>query len=156
MSSQALKIKKQAGLLQIGRNVFLNAQGKLSNGSSSLTLNDGGIVLDGSIVLPHSTSTQITDATADVALDGGSGVITTVASTLAAEASITFTVSNASVEADSVVLVSIVDYSGVYSTNGIPIVAVKSIVQGGFDIVLINAHGVNPLNGTLAISFLVV
>jgi hypothetical protein len=154
--SQSLQIKKQAGLLQVGRNVFLNSQGKLSNGTSSLTLSSAGIVLDGSITFPHSIITQTTSQTADVIVDGSSGVISTFASAVVAEASITFTVSNENVAADSVVLVSIVDYSGVFSTNGIPVVAVKSVVEGGFDVVLTNAHGVNALDGTLKIAFLVV
>jgi hypothetical protein len=154
--SQSLQIKKQAGLLQVGRNVFLNSQGKLSNGTSSLTLSSAGIVLDGSITFPHSVITQTVSQTADVIVDGSSGVISTFASAVVAEASITFTVSNENVAADSVVLVSIVDYSGVFSTNGIPVVAVQSVVEGGFDVVLTNAHGVNALDGTLKIAFLVV
>lgn len=148
--SQSLRVKSKTGLLQVGRNVTLNDQGTLSNGTSSLSLSSGGIVL------PHSSVTQLTSATTGVETEGSSGVITTFASTLASELSSSFTVSNESVTADSVVLVSIVDYSGVYATNGLPIVSVNSVVQGGFDVVLINAHGTAPLAGTVSISFLVV
>jgi NADPH:quinone reductase-like Zn-dependent oxidoreductase len=154
--SQSLLIKKQAGMIQVGRNVFLNSQGKLSNGTSSLTLSSAGIVLDGIITFPHSVITQTTSQTADVIIDGSSGVIGTFASTLAAQSSIAFTVSNENVAADSVVLVSISDYSGEHSTNGIPAVAVKSVVEGGFDVVLTNTHGANALDGTLKIAFLAV
>ena len=161
--SQSLQIKSQSGLVQVGRNVFLNNLGKLSNGASSLTLSNNGnivlsgkTVLDGSIVLPHSNITQITDGTTRVEVNGNSGVITTVTLTSLAEANISFAVSNSSVVLGSVVLVSISDYTGIFTTNGIPVLAVKSVVAGGFDIVVANVHGMNALNGALKISFMIV
>lgn len=145
--SQDLSITKKAGLLQVGNNVFLNSSGTITNGTGSLTVSSGGIVL------PHSNVTQITSSTTSVTVVGSAGIITTFSSTLAGVTSEEFTVSNSSVTADSVVLISAVDYSG---TTGIPVLRVNSIVQGGFDIVITNAHATAPLNGTLSISFIIV
>jgi hypothetical protein len=66
---------------------------------------------------------------------------------------VTFTVNNTAIDADSVVLVGIVNYAGTYVTNGIPIVSANNCVAGtSFDIKLTNA-GANSLSGVLKIGF---
>jgi hypothetical protein len=66
---------------------------------------------------------------------------------------VTFTVNNTATDADSVVLVGIVNYAGTYVTNGIPIVSVNNCVAGtSFDIKIVNA-GANALAGVLKIGF---
>lgn len=150
MPSQALEIKQKAGLLQIGNNVFLNSSGSIINGDNSFTVSSSGIVL------PHSTVSQETNSSTSVTVSGSSGIITTVVLDLEANETDTFTVSNSSVTENSVVVVSAVNYTGTYGVNGIPVVSVNSIVQGGFDIVVINAHSTTSLNGSLSISFIVV
>lgn len=67
---------------------------------------------------------------------------------------VTFTVNNTAVDADSVILLGIVNYSGTYVTNGIPIVSVNNRVAGtSFDIKITNA-GANAFAGILKIGFL--
>jgi hypothetical protein len=99
------------------------------------------------------TATQGTSATTTVVLNSGKGVITSFASTLAAGASSRFTVTNTYAVAGAFVQVSVVDYSGTFTTNGLPIVAADTVTTGSFDIILANAHGANALSGTVGILF---
>lgn len=108
------------------------------------------------LIVSKSNVTQATSITTGVTVNAHAGIITTVSSTLAAEATAEFTVTNSKVLAGSAVLVSIVDYSGTYGTNGIPVVSVDSIAAGSFKIDLSNVHGTNALAGVVKISFLVV
>jgi len=148
--SHDLSSKKQAGLLQIGNNVFINSNGSISNGGNSLTVSQDALVL------PHSVITQEPDIDSSVSVSGSAGIITTVSSSLAALGVQTFTVSNSSVSPESVIVVSTVSYTGTYGTDGIPVVSVSSIVQGGFEINIVNAHATAPLDGSLSISFIIV
>lgn len=148
--SQSIKTVKQVGLLQLKNGVSLNDQGVLKNGTSSFKVSSSGVELS------HSNVTQGTSATTAVTVAGSAGVITTFASTLAAVSSESFTVNNTAVSADSVVVVSIVDYSGTYGTNGLPSVAVSSVAAGSFAVNIINSHATAPLAGTLEISYIVV
>lgn len=100
--------------------------------------------------------TQATSITTGVTANGSAGIITTVSSTLAADATAEFTVTNSAVAATSVVLVSIADYAGTYGTNGIPVVNVDSIAAGSFKVDLSNVHSTNALSGVVKISYLVV
>jgi hypothetical protein len=82
------------------------------------------------------------------------GLITCFTSVQATLTAVTFTVNNTAVDADSIVLVSICNYTGTYVTNGIPIVSVNNCVAGtSFDIKIVNA-GANALGGVLKIGFL--
>ena len=91
-----------------------------------------------------------TTATA-VTANGAVGLITCLTSTLAALTAVTFTVNNTATDADSVVLVGIVNYSG---TTGTPIVRANNCVAGtSFDIVITNAHATVAFNGILKIGF---
>jgi hypothetical protein len=99
--------------------------------------------------------TQITSATTGVAINGNSGVITTVSLTNAAGVATKFTVTNPAVNANSTVLVGVVNYAGAYSTNGIPIATVNNVVAGAFDVNVINAHSANALNNVVKVGFMV-
>jgi hypothetical protein len=82
------------------------------------------------------------------------GEITCFTSVQAALTTVTFTVNNTAVDADSVILVSIVNYSGTYVTNGIPVVMVNNRVAGvSFDIKIVNAHATVALGGVLKLAF---
>jgi FMN-dependent NADH-azoreductase len=95
--------------------------------------------------------TQITSGVTAVTANGEVGLITTVSLTLAAANAGTFTVNNTGTDADSCVLVGIVNYSG---TTGIPVVRANNCVAGtSFDIVVWNLHASNALNGILKIGF---
>src|SRR5436853_1359477 len=65
--------------------------------------------------------TQATSTTTAVTANGGSGVITTFSETAAAGATVTFTVNNTGVKSSNAVLVSLMNYSGTWVTNGDPI-----------------------------------
>jgi ketosteroid isomerase-like protein len=111
-------------------------------------------LLVGQLPATDVTVTQATSPTTAVTANGDSGLITTFNETLAAATSLTFTVNNAAVDADSVILVCIDNYSGTYVTNGIPVVSVNNMVAGtSFDIKLTNVHAANALSGTLKIGF---
>ena len=86
----------------------------MDNGSRAYTIAIIAIVLAILAILysfmtslrSYGTVTQGTSATTAVTSNSSSGVITTVALTLAAAAEATFTVNNSSVKADSVVLIT--------------------------------------------------
>jgi len=102
------------------------------------------------------TVTQGTSATTTVILNSAKGIITSFASTLAAGASSRFTVTNTYATAASQILVSVIDYSGTFTTNGLPIVAIDTRAAGSFDIILANAHLLNALAGTVGIQYEIV
>lgn len=97
--------------------------------------------------------TQITSVTTGVTLSVLKGVITTFSHTAAAYASNTFTVTNTYVGANSKVNAWIQNYSGTFTTNGLPTVYVDNVTAGAFDITVSNLHNANALSGTLAIGF---
>jgi hypothetical protein len=100
--------------------------------------------MDVSVTQTGTTATAVT-------ANGEVGLITCVSSTLAALTAVTFTVNNTGTDADSVVLVGIVNYSG---ANGTPNVRVNNCVAGtSFDIVITNTHATVALNGILKIGF---
>ena len=95
--------------------------------------------------------TQTVSGVTPVTAQGQVGLITTVSLVLAAATAGTFTVNNSAVDADSVVLVGISNYSG---TTGIPVVRVNNCIAGtSFDIVVWNLHATLALNGILKIGF---
>jgi hypothetical protein len=140
----SISITKKVGLLQVGRDVTLNSAGTLSNGTTSLSLTEG-------LVLPKSSPTQITSIATGVAATERSGVITTVSSTLVADASATFTVTNAKVVEGSVVLVSILEYAGA----GYPIVR-AAVSAGSFNVTVTNGHSSAALDAAIKIAYLIV
>ena len=97
------------------------------------------------------TVTQGTSITTPVTLNTFNGVITTVSSTLAANAKTFFTVNNTNVVAGSRILVS-VEYDE--AATGIPVVGVSDIATGSFKIVLSNG-GNAALNNVVKVHFLI-
>ena len=100
--------------------------------------------------------TQITSTTTGVTLNTASGIITTFSQSAAAGVSATFTVTNSKATAGGNIRAVVVDYAGVFTTNGLPVVSVDNRVAGAFDIVVSNAHSANALSGALQIGFEIV
>jgi hypothetical protein len=84
------------------------------------------------------------------------GIITTFSQSAAAGANSTFTVTCSAAAAASNIRAYVIDYAGVFTTNGIPVVSVDNRTAGTFDIVVSNAHGANALSGALKIGFEIV
>jgi hypothetical protein len=96
--------------------------------------------------------TQLTSITTAVTVNALNGVITTVSSTLAANARTSFTVNNALVAAGSRILVS-VEYDE--AATGIPVVGVADIAAGSFKVVLSNGAGVDALNNVVKVHYII-
>lgn len=99
------------------------------------------------------TVTQATSISTAVTLNGVNGIVTTVSTTAAALTASTFTVNNSKVLSTSIVKANIVDYSGTFVTNGLPSIAVTTIANGSFKIVIMNNHATNAFSGIFKISF---
>ena len=97
--------------------------------------------------------TQGTSITTGVTVNALNGVITTVSSTLAANAKTSFTVTNSNVLAGSKILVS-VEYDE--AATGIPVVGVADIAAGSFKVVLSNGAGVAALNNVVKVHYLII
>jgi len=96
--------------------------------------------------------TQASTITTGVTVQGVSGTITTVASTLAAQATVEFIVTNGSVAVGDVVAVSTT-----YAGAGSPMVSVAQVGAGSFSIVLFNATtATTALNAVVVINFAVI
>jgi hypothetical protein len=97
--------------------------------------------------------TQGTSITTGVTVNALNGVITTVSSTLAANAKTSFTVTNPNILAGSKILVS-VEYDE--AATGIPVVGVADIAAGSFKVVLSNGAGVAALNNVVKVHYLII
>ncbi len=100
------------------------------------------------------TVTQATSTTTGVTVNAAAGVITMVASTLAANATEAFIVTNSSCSASSVVLVNSLLYTGTDSTAVIT-VNVVDIAEGVFSVQVGNGSAA-ALDGVLTVGFLIV
>lgn len=96
--------------------------------------------------------TQGTSITTAVTVEALNGVITTVSSTLAANAKTSFTVNNALVAAGSRILVS-AEYDE--AATGIPVLGVADIATGSFKVVLSNGAGVAALNNVVKVHYVI-
>lgn len=96
--------------------------------------------------------TQLTSITTAVTVNAHNGVITTVSSTLAANARTSFTVNNDKVDSASKILVS-VEYDE--AATGIPVVGVSDITLGSFKVVLSNGAGSAALNNIVKVHFII-
>lgn len=107
---------------------------------------------DGNFTL-GSTVTQITSRATGVTINALSGTITTDTSSLAAETTATFTVTNSAAFADDVPLIAI--RSG--SNGGNTIVSVTTVAAGSFQITVgnNNAAGGAAETGAIIINFLI-
>jgi hypothetical protein len=104
----------------------------------------------GDVSIAKSTVTQTTSITSGVTLNSPAGVIDTVSSTLATNGSTSFTVTNSFVDANSVVLSNIVNYSG---NAGAPFSRVQGVTSGSFSISIRNVHAEQALNGVIKLAF---
>ena len=101
------------------------------------------------------TVTQATDHTTGVTINTTSGVITLAAVALAATTNAEFTVTNSTVQADSVILLTIQDEN---TTNNAQLaVATHTIAGGSFKISIVNPHSSGATSTTASkIHFLVI
>ena len=97
--------------------------------------------------------TQGTSITTGVTVNALNGIITTVSSTLAANARTSFTVTNPNVLAGSRILVS-VEYDE--AATGIPVVGVADIAAGSFKVVLSNGAGTDALNNVVKVHYAII
>lgn len=158
-------IAQNGGASGDGGNVSIDAGNGLgagNGGNITLTPGNGGSGSDGTISLSgpvnalKTSVTQITNTTTPVTANRGAGIITTFTQTAAAGAAVTFTVNNTSVVATSGVLVTLVDYSGTITTNGLPVITVDNILLGSFDLRVNNCHQTNALSGICQIAYFVI
>lgn len=96
--------------------------------------------------------TQGTSITTAVTVNALNGIITTVSSTLAANARTSFTVNNNQVTAGSRILVS-VEYDE--AATGIPVLGVADIAAGSFKVVLSNGAGAAALNNVVKVHYII-
>lgn len=121
---------------------------------SKKTLSEFGKIVTDGLSIAKKTVTQATSVTTDVSIDATAGVITTFASTLAAGGTEVFSVLNNKVDANSVIIVNIVNYTG---ATGVPVVEIDGGAGSGtFDVVVRNIDGASALDGSVAVSFLIV
>lgn len=97
------------------------------------------------------TVTQATDRSTGVTINYPSGQITTDATSLAAGAEATFTVTNSLVTATSVPVIAAA--SGQTAGTSVPIVS--AVAAGSFDITLTNLHASTADTGAMVINFIV-
>jgi hypothetical protein len=97
--------------------------------------------------------TQGTSAVTGVTLNTIKGIVTTFSQSAAAGVSAAFTVTNNKAAVASNIRAYVIDYAGVFTTNGIPVVSVDNRTAGTFDIVVSNGHSANALSGALQIGF---
>ena len=133
-----------------------------TTGGTGVVVNTGtsGLIISstGALSLPKAAVTQAIGITAPVTINAPSGVITTVSATTPALQAQMFTVNNSTVTSSSTVLTTMTNYSGTLFTNGVPIVQVRSVVNGAFNIAIANVdarESSTALGGVFKIAFLV-
>ena len=144
---------------------------KISKRDSALSLADGGtatgdltlqganlIVSDATKGIIHTNSgtvTQSTNHTTGVTINATSGVITLAAAALANDTNVEFTVTNSTVQADSVVLVTMQDEN---TTNNAQLsCAIHTVGAGSFKISIMHSDETGATSATASkIHFLVI
>ena len=96
--------------------------------------------------------TQLTNRSTGVTVDAVCGAITTDATSLAAGAEATFTVTNSAVAVGDVVVVSL--RSGATAGTSVPLVT--AVAAGSFDLTLTNLHASTADTGASIINFAVI
>ena len=127
--------------------------------SQDVTVNAGSLVVttatEGIIHTGSGTVTQATDHTTGVTINTTSGVITLAAVALAATTNAEFTVTNSTVQADSVILVTMQDENTV--NNKQLACAIHTVAGGSFKISIVNPHSSGATSATASkIHFLVI
>lgn len=132
--------------------------------NSLVTLSDSGNFATsgtfGTVSLPFKlisvSVTQTVSNTNSITCNSSSGTILSATNyTLTGYSNSAFTVLNSLVFSSSVVIVKIINYSGTYTTNGIPHANVNSVTSGSFSIRVVNLHPTNSLNGRITFAFIV-
>lgn len=100
----------------------------------------------------NGTVTQLTSITTAVTLNTFNGIITTVSSTLAANAKTFFTVNNSNVTTASRIIVS-AEYDE--AATGIVVLSVSDIAAGSFKVVISNG-GNAALNNVVRVHFMII
>jgi len=139
------------GLITGGAAITVTAgNATLTNGDLVITAADHGIIHTNS-----GTVTQATNHATAVTLNTTSGVIQLAAVALAATTNAEFTVTNSTVQADSVILLTVQDEN---TTNNAQLAAtVHTIAGGSFKISLVNPHSSGATSATASkIHFLVI
>jgi len=125
----------------------------------NVTVNEGNLVIRGATTgIVHTSSgivTQATNHTTGVTLNTTSGIIILAAVALAATTNAEFTVTNSTVQADSIILLTIQDEN---TTNNAQLaVATHTIAGGSFKISIVNPHSSGATSATASkIHFLVI
>jgi len=125
----------------------------------NVTVDKGNLVVTeaakGIIHTGSGTVTQETDHTTGVTINATSGVITLAADALAATTNAEFTVTNSTVQADSVILVTMQDENTV--NNKQLACAIHTVASGSFKISIVNPHSATSTSATASkIHFLVI
>ena len=154
------------GSIQLGQSGTATSTGFLkyreqtimSEGFKSTTLHPIYSDTNGNFIEGVGTSGDVVQATnigTTVVIASTVFTILTQSSSLGAELSQSFTVTNSEYVAGTgadVIQVTLYGYSGTYATNGLPVVNVSNALSNGtFDIQISNAHSGNALSGTLRI-----
>jgi hypothetical protein len=129
------------------------------DGASDVTVNAGSLIItsatEGIVHTNSGTVTQATDHTTAVTINATSGVIQLAAVALAAATNAEFTVTNSTVQADSVILLTVQDEN---TTNNAQLTAATHTIAGGS--FKISVHNPAATGGTSAtaskIHFLVI
>ena len=95
---------------------------------------------------------QLTNINTGVSSDTQCTLITTQSASTAGLGNDAFTFTNSYILATSKVIVSLNDYSGTYTTNGLPVVSANALADGSCNIVISNCHATNALSGTFKIA----
>ena len=102
------------------------------DGASDVTVNAGSLIItsatEGIVHTNSGTVTQATDHTTGVTINATSGVIQLAAVTLAAAVNAEFTVTNSTVQADSVIILTVQDEN---TTNNAQLTACTHTIAGG-------------------------
>jgi len=145
-----------AGVITIGTNGSAVTLTPATAVTGQLTAN-GTLAAAAAVNFGQATVAQATNVNTNVTCNGASGVITTqTATTAAVTVESGFTLNNSRITASSVIHVQIIGYSGTLFANGVPNLVVAAPGAGTVVIRIANMHGVNALNGTILIHFIVV
>tara|TARA_R110002012_G_scaffold134347_2_gene287605 strand:- start:252 stop:1661 length:1410 start_codon:yes stop_codon:yes gene_type:complete len=129
------------------------------DGASDVTVNAGSLIItaatEGIVHTNSGTITQATDHTTGVTINATSGVIQLAAVALSAATNAEFTVTNSTVQADSIILVTVQDEN---TTNNAQLTAATHTITGGsFKITLHNPAATGSTSTTASkIHFLVI
>ena len=139
--------------------IILEPDGEVTVSAGNLALTDGNLVVTaGDHGIIHSgsgTVTQGTSITTGVTLNTTSGIITMQATAISADENIEFTVTNSTVQADSVILLSMQDENTVDNTQ--LVCATHTIAGGSFKITVANTDSAQASSATaVKIHFLVI